>query len=374
MVPSNEGVFITTPFTTLDHFSSIRTSAMRVTLLIPLLLYFSPTCWVVETSLLDPAAICPSIPGLTSRQVRYCQSYPWIMNSIQRALESAREQCTNQFSRYGGTRWNCSTSNSDSVFKPILRAATKEAAFAWAITAAGVVAGVARDCKMNLLKECGCRRGDNPKSVKKTTGEQEDWEGCSDDVMLGNIQAKKYIRASIIPKENVDFLAIHNAEVGRRFVRRMVSKECKCHGVSGSCALRTCWTEVPDMKSVGDALRTKYEKAERVNVVDGADRKRNKKLELTSEGNATPKRNDLVYEDTSPPYCSHNSLHFYLGTEGRSCNVTSALPDGCRHLCCGRGYDKEKYKEEYACECEFEWCCRVVCQTCTREIVKYVCK
>ena len=143
MVPSNEGVFITTPFTTLDHFSSIRTSAMRATLLIPLLLYFSPTCWydplhmhlygcivylmvvwcrVVETSLLDPAAICPSIPGLTSRQVRYCQSYPWIMNSIQRALESAREQCTSQFSRYGGTRWNCSTSNSDSVFKPILRA------------------------------------------------------------------------------------------------------------------------------------------------------------------------------------------------------------------------------------------------------------
>lgn len=88
---------------------------------------------------------------------------------------------------------------------------------------------------MNLLKECGCRRGDNPKSVKKTTGEQEDWEGCSDDVMLGNIQAKKYIRASIIPKENVDFLAIHNAEVGRR-VGRMLGcilcskwRESDCH-------------------------------------------------------------------------------------------------------------------------------------------------
>lgn len=77
---------------------------------------------LVETNSILPSHICRFIPGLTRRQVRYCQKYPWIMHSIEKGLQSARDQCQKQFSNYGKIRWNCSTVNSASVFKPIMQA------------------------------------------------------------------------------------------------------------------------------------------------------------------------------------------------------------------------------------------------------------
>lgn len=93
--------------------------------------------------------------------------------------------------------------------------ANREAAFAWAITAAGVTAGVARDCRLNELKNCGCKTGYNPLSVE-TAGEHVEWEGCSDDVSMGNKHANNYMMASLKGKGNKQALAMHNADVGRR--------------------------------------------------------------------------------------------------------------------------------------------------------------
>ena len=39
----------------------------------------------------------------------------------------------------------------------------------------------------------------------------------------------------------------------------MMSHSCRCHGVSGSCAVRTCWRALPALPKVGDLLKLKYQ-------------------------------------------------------------------------------------------------------------------
>ena len=37
-----------------------------------------------------------------------------------------------------------------------------------------------------------------------------------------------------------------------------IGTSCKCHGVSGSCSLKTCWKSLPTLKTVGVTLAHKY--------------------------------------------------------------------------------------------------------------------
>ena len=40
--------------------------------------------------------------------------------------------------------------------------------------------------------------------------------------------------------------------------------ECKCHGVSGSCEMKTCWRAMPPFKEVGSILKEKFDGATEV--------------------------------------------------------------------------------------------------------------
>ena len=39
-----------------------------------------------------------------------------------------------------------------------------------------------------------------------------------------------------------------NNQVGRKLVKRRTGPTCKCHGVSGSCNLKTCWRQLPPFR------------------------------------------------------------------------------------------------------------------------------
>lgn len=47
-------------------------------------------------------------------------------------------------------------------------------------------------------------------------------------------------------------------------MKNLLKTECKCHGVSGSCAMKTCWKSLPPFRVIGDALMKKYSRARAV--------------------------------------------------------------------------------------------------------------
>lgn len=50
-------------------------------------------------------------------------------------------------------------------------------------------------------------------------------------------------------------------------VKTLLRTDCKCHGVSGSCAMKTCWKSLPPFRVIGDVLMKKYNRAKHVQVL-----------------------------------------------------------------------------------------------------------
>lgn len=52
-----------------------------------------------------------------------------------------------------------------------------------------------------------------------------------------------------------------NKKVCLQTVASNMEIKCKCHGMSGSCELKTCWRAVPDLRVVGNILKNKFKSA-----------------------------------------------------------------------------------------------------------------
>lgn len=70
-------------------------------------------------------------------------------------------------------------------------AGTREAAFTYAIAAAGVVHSIARACVGGNLSLCGCSREPRPENLKK----DYQWGGCGDNILYGAEVAKQFLTA-----------------------------------------------------------------------------------------------------------------------------------------------------------------------------------
>jgi wingless-type MMTV integration site family protein 9 len=53
-------------------------------------------------------------------------------------------------------------------------------------------------------------------------------------------------------------------------VKSGLKTTCKCHGVSGSCAVRTCWKQLSPFHDTGRLLKFRYDTAVRVLSVTNA--------------------------------------------------------------------------------------------------------
>lgn len=142
-------------------------------------------------------------------------------------------------------------------------------------------------------------------------------------------------------------------------VRNFMRTECKCHGLSGSCTVRTCWRKMPPFREVGNRLKESFDGAAKVIPSNDGH-------SFITEGPTIkpPGRFDLIYSEDSPDFCKPNRKSGSLGTTSRQCNATSPGVEGCELLCCGRGYDTRIIKEKVNCQCRFRWCCEVTCNTC----------
>ncbi|XP_009422868.1 protein Wnt-5b isoform X2 [Pan troglodytes] len=322
-----------------------------------------------EMFIIGAQPVCSQLPGLSPGQRKLCQLYQEHMAYIGEGAKTGIKECQHQFRQ---RRWNCSTADNASVFGRVMQIGSRETAFTYAVSAAGVVNAISRACREGELSTCGCSRTARPKDLPRDWL----WGGCGDNVEYGYRFAKEFVDAREREKNFAKgseeqgrvLMNLQNNEAGRRAVYKMADVACKCHGVSGSCSLKTCWLQLAEFRKVGDRLKEKYDSAAAMRVT------RKGRLELVNSRFTQPTPEDLVYVDPSPDYCLRNESTGSLGTQGRLCNKTSEGMDGCELMCCGRGYNQFKSVQVERCHCKFHWCCFVRCKKCTEIVDQYICK
>ncbi|KOX76787.1 Protein Wnt-2 [Melipona quadrifasciata] len=73
--------------------------------------------------------------------------------------------------------------------------------------------------------------------------------------------ARRFLDEREIEDDARSLLNLYNNKAGRKIVKALLQTECKCHGVSSSCTVRTCCLTLPSFRQIGDALMKKYYRA-----------------------------------------------------------------------------------------------------------------
>ncbi|XP_017587494.1 PREDICTED: protein Wnt-4-like [Corvus brachyrhynchos] len=108
---------------------------------------------------------------------------------------------------------------------------------------------------------------------------------------------------------------LHNNEAGRKALLAHMKVECKCHGVSGSCEVRTCWKVMPPFRQVGNVLKEKFEGAAEVYPK----RVGSRKLLVPKSSRFKPyTAHVLVYLLASPDFCDRDPRHGISGPSGNT--------------------------------------------------------
>ncbi|CAL8242590.1 unnamed protein product [Merluccius merluccius] len=317
---------------------------------------------------------CSDLP-FTRAQKEMCRKRPFLLPSIQAGARLGLTECQTQFKH---ERWNCTTSTDTSVFGNELTSGTKEAAFIHAVMAAGLVHSVTRACSQDSLAECGC---DRSLQGQGSPGGGWQWGGCSDHTHYANWFSRQFLDGAA---GNASWpqgashahalLAVnqHNREAGRQAVDGTMLTDCRCHGVSGSCAVKTCWRSMAPFERVGAVLKERFETSVEVLQRVASHQKVRRKDKVRRR--VPVGRDQLVYFHKSPNYCLEDRRRGVPGTRGRHCSRTSRGPDGCNLLCCGRGYNTHVVRHVQRCDCKFVWCCYVRCSRCESMNDIHTCK
>ncbi|XP_036332554.1 protein Wnt-5-like, partial [Rhagoletis pomonella] len=118
---------------------------------------------------------CYLVDGMTYGQKKQCVLHTSVMPAISRGARAAIQECQFQFKN---RRWNCSTTDDNTVFGPITGLGSPEMAFIHALAAAMVTSFIARACRDGQLASCGCSRGSRPKQLH----DDWTWGGCGDNL------------------------------------------------------------------------------------------------------------------------------------------------------------------------------------------------
>lgn len=299
--------------------------------------------------------ICEHLNGWTSVQKKFCVEHFDFMDLISKAAKTTLSECESQFK---SRRWNCSTTNSPNIFNRLPESGLREASFVYALSSAALTYTITNACSEGKLTGCSC---DESKKRHVTGGYQ--WSGCSDNIAYGMAIAENFLDPRVKNRLNLLMVNLHNFETGRKIIEKNMNKQCKCHGVSGSCEIKTCWRSMPTFSVIGAKLKEKYDAAVQVDV-----EKRINKQRIVPRNRALKKlsKSDLLYIKNSPDFCRPNPRLASYGTKDRICNKTSRGIDSCELLCCGRPFVTQLEVVTYKCNCTFKWCCSVTCKECKK--------
>ncbi|XP_062545202.1 protein Wnt-2 isoform X2 [Armigeres subalbatus] len=205
------------------------------------------------------SVLCSRIPGLLPYQRQLCVEAPDAVVSLSTGQKIGAQECQHQFR---GHRWNCTQVWKKDMFGHIVIIGSREAAFTYGITSAGAVHAITAACAKGNITMCGC--DSKQKMQFSTESDSWKWGGCSADIGFGMRFTKKFLDAREIENDDRSLMNLHNNRVGRKIVKLLLRTECKCHGVSGSCAMKTCWKSLPSFHAIGDIMMKKYRKAKMV--------------------------------------------------------------------------------------------------------------
>jgi len=138
----------------------------------------------------------------------------------------------------------------------------------------------------------------------------------------------------------------------------MMHKECRCHGVSGSCELQICRlrpAKLPDISN--EIYLNAYKNARYIQSMNN----------IPSE-----EKSQLIFARKSINYCHSNSFIDYQGIrQGRECFST----EGCEQVCCHNGYEiLTEMKVIDNCHCFFSWnIVNIQCESCQKKIQRMIC-
>lgn len=101
---------------------------------------------------------------------------------------------------------------------------SKEAAFTYAIIAAGVAHAITAACTQGNLSDCSC---DKEKQGFYSKDQGWKWGGCSADISYGLHFSKVFIDAREVKQNARTLMNLHNNEVGRKVSdHRRCCKRC----------------------------------------------------------------------------------------------------------------------------------------------------
>lgn len=144
-------------------------------------------------------------------------------------------------------------------------------------------------------------------------------------------------------------------------------RKCRCHGLSGSCSVQTCYKRAPENNDIGQRIRNKYVVATKV--------RRGSDPPVPTSGSSAPvSPTTCVFVNDSPSFCVADPSKGIIGTKGRPCRNIPGVVDSCDVLCCQRGANAHVREVTREC-CQFVWCCRFECRICGRyNETTYTCK
>ncbi|XP_061433277.1 protein Wnt-9a-like [Lethenteron reissneri] len=326
---------------------------------------------------------------LQRKQRRLCRRDPGLGPALLEASGLGAAECQAQFR---AERWNCSLEAPHRA--NILKRGFRETAFLFGVSAAGLAHSVSRACSAGRLERCTC---DEAPQLQNRQAWQ--WGGCGDNVKFG----LKFTRAFLEQQRRGGGMDVrarvdaHNSDVGLKVVRSGVRTTCKCHGVSGSCSVRTCWRQLAPFGESGRLLKRAYDSALRVTglangaTADGGGFPRGPArpppppapsspsspsssgaaaAAAAASSSSSPLEMDLLlfYLDDSPSFCRPS--RFSPGTGGRPCHREGS----CESLCCGRGHNTQSRVTQRPCQCQVRWCCYVECKQCVQREELFTCK
>ncbi|XP_035382730.1 protein Wnt-11 [Electrophorus electricus] len=315
----------------------------------------------------DQTQHCKLLDALVPAQQHLCKRNLELMHSVVHAAQLTKAVCQSAFR---DLRWNCSSIESAPHFTPDLAKGTRESAFVFSLASAVLSHSIARACASGELPSCSCA----PAPAEQAAPDFR-WGGCGDNVRYGLQMGSAFSDAALNVRRSgslaFKLVHLHNNEVGRQLLLESVETRCKCHGVSGSCSVRTCWKALLGVGHVSEQLKVRYLAATKVVVRQAGGRR----VLVPREMEVRPVLdNELVYLVSSPDYCTANARYGSHGTTDRHCNKTASGSGSCGLMCCGRGYNTYREQVEERCHCRYHWCCYVTCRKCQHSVERYVCK